>query len=82
MNFKELRISYNNNWPERSDFPIEAEFKAILKDHNDSPGLHVARLKSSDDTNFHIYLGFLLDALDMLPMRPDLAFEQLWQFRA
>ena len=37
------------------------------------------KAKISDDHKFQSYLGYMLDALDMLPMRPDLAFDHLWK---
>ena len=42
-------------------------------------GLVSVPLQFSSNHQFQFYLGYLIDALDMLPMRPDLAFEHIWK---
>jgi hypothetical protein len=80
INAKKLRIEYNNNWPLKELFPVEKELTKLLKDNciYNNP-LKVAHLSYSEERKFHFYLGFLIDALDMLPLRPDLAFDHLWK---
>ena len=33
MNTRQLRVNYNNTWPEKFEFPIEKEFLALLEDN-------------------------------------------------
>ena len=79
MDTKKLRIEYNNKWPDKFLFPIEEKFLEILKSSGLSQALVVSKLKKSEEYQFQFYLGYLLDALDMLPLRPDLSFDHLWK---
>jgi len=79
VNTKQLRVKYHNGWPAKFDFPAEQKFAAKLQAAGLAQGLVVVPLEFSDDHQFQFYLGYLIDALDMLPMRPDLAFEHIWK---
>lgn len=79
MNTRELRIQCNNEWPTKIHFPAEKEFIEQLKKHNLQQALSVAQLGVSEQYEFQFYLGYLIDALEMLPLRPDLAFDHLWK---
>lgn len=79
MNFSEQRIKLNNSWPNRWNFPIEDDFIKLLKKENISQVFVPVELSFSDNTEFQIFLSHFLDSLDMLPMRPDLAFENIWK---
>jgi hypothetical protein len=75
---KTLRIDYNNQWPAAFKFPIEQRLLEHLKKLNRACPLVPAQLRHSVDNDFHLMLSSLLDALDMLPLRPDRAFESVW----
>lgn len=79
MDTKKLRINYHNEWPNKFYFPAELKFIKKMKDSGLSQGLMPIPLQYSDEYKFQFYLGYLIDALDMLPMRPDLAFEHIWK---
>ena len=79
MDTKLLRLKYHNDWPKRFQFPAEEAFDALMHERGIVRTLVPANLALSDDHTFQSYLGFIIDALDMLPMRPDLAFEHLWK---
>lgn len=79
MNTKQLRVDYNNKWPEKFNFPMENEFSDLLRKNGVTKTLIPVDLKMSKVYAFQFYLGYLLDALDMLPMRPDLAFDHVWK---
>jgi len=79
MNTRQLRVEYNNKWPESFNFPIENEFSALLEEADLKQTIIPVPLNLSEEHKFQFYLGYLLDALDMLPMRPDLAFDHLWK---
>jgi hypothetical protein len=79
MNTKQLRIKYNNEWPDSFDFPAEKKFLKLLKSKGLAQALVASDLKFSDTYQFQFYLGYLIDALDMLPKRPDLAFDHVWK---
>lgn len=75
---KALRIEYHNRWPATFKFPIEEKLLSHLADINIASALLPAPLAHSTDPGLHLMLSSLLDALDMLPLRPDRAFESLW----
>ena len=79
MSTRKLRVEYNNKWPEVFNFPIEEKFISLLQKKEINKVFIPATLNNSDEYKFQFYLGYLLDALDMLPMRPDLAFEHIWK---
>jgi len=79
MNTRQLRVEYNNKWPKTFNFPIENKFLKILENKGIQQVLTPALLNESEEYQFQFYLGYLLDALDMLPMRPDLAFDHVWK---
>ncbi|MDD2895465.1 MAG: hypothetical protein PHG81_05535 [Aliarcobacter sp.] len=78
MNTQQLRVKYNNEWPNKFLFDVEKQ----LTDKLNNLGLkviNVVKLKENDDNNFQTYLGYLIDSLDMLPLRPDFAFDNIWK---
>ncbi|HIF9169555.1 TPA: hypothetical protein ACX6PO_002281 [Photobacterium damselae] len=79
MNTRQLRVDYNNKWPEKFEFPIEREFLALLEENGIAQALTPVKLNLSEEYQFQFYLGYLLDAIDMLPLRPDLAFDHVWK---
>lgn len=79
MDTKELRIKYNNEWPEIFYFPKEQEFIDSLSAKNLDQAIKPCNLNQSNDAEFQNYLSYLIDSLDMLPKRPDLAFDNLWK---
>lgn len=79
MDSKQLRVKYHNEWPERFSFPAEKKFTAKMKAAGLAQGLVAVALQFSNHHQFQHYLGYLIDALDMLPMRPDLAFDHIWK---
>lgn len=79
MDTHQLRVKYNNEWPNRFMFPIEEKFATLLESKNLNQVLHITPLNESNEHQFQFYLGYLIDALDMLPMRPDLAFDHIWK---
>lgn len=79
MNTRELRVKYNNEWPRKFNFPVEETFLQRVKEKKLDQIFFTAPLSYSDQKDFQNYLGYLLDALDMLPNRPDLAFDNIWK---
>lgn len=75
---KDLRIQYLNEWPVRFLFPAEKKLLSHLKDLNLATPFVPAKLRNSSSREFHLMLSSLLDALDMLPLRPDRSFECIW----
>ncbi|WP_147328132.1 hypothetical protein [Duganella sp. BJB476] len=76
---KQLRISYNNEWPIKFLFPVEQQLKKLLDDHNLQQAFIPAKLNLSSDQEFHSLLGHFLEGLDQLPFRPDAAFDAIWK---
>lgn len=79
MNTKELRVNYNNEWPKKFNFPVEETFLQRVKEKKLDQIFFPVSLSYSEVWEFQYYLGYLLDALDMLPNRPDLAFDHIWK---
>lgn len=79
MDTKKLRIEYNNEWPKSFDFPVEEAFLERLQSKGLQQALLSCDLSYSGEYQFQFYLGYLIDALDMLPKRPDLAFDHVWK---
>jgi hypothetical protein len=77
-NTKNLRLDYHNEWPATFHFPIELKFLGRLGRMNIAQPLRLVPLVQSSHAEFHMMLSSLLDALDMLPLRPDRAFESIW----
>lgn len=79
MDTKQLRVKYHNDWPTRFPFPAEQKFLAKMKSSGLSQGLAAVPLDYAENHKFQFYLAYLIDAMDMLPMRPDLAFDHIWK---
>jgi len=79
VNTRELRVKYNNEWPKKFNFPVEDSFLQRVEEKKLDQVFFPAPLSYSDIWEFQYYLGYLLDALDMLPNRPDLAFDHIWK---
>lgn len=79
MDTKQLRVNYQNKWPNIFSFPAENLFIERIQSAGITKVFEPAQLEYCDTYQFQFYLGYLLDALDMLPMRPDLAFENIWK---
>lgn len=77
------RTQLNNDWPNISPdqkyFECEIEFKKLLESKNIDQLFKPAQLNFLDDYKFQMLLAHILDSLDMLPLRPDLAFDNLWK---
>ncbi|ENR5961852.1 hypothetical protein ACEWL9_003839 [Enterobacter hormaechei] len=76
---KEQRVNFNNSWPKKTLFPAE---KALI-DKMTKAGINQifipAKLNNSSDQYFHDLLSHYLEALDQLPLRPDIAFDCVWK---
>ncbi|MFD1139015.1 hypothetical protein [Paenibacillus sp. PDC88] len=81
--FSSMRVEYYNNWIEpKTDsktlkFPAEilyAERLELLKTSTFEP----QKFEESEDPETHMIVSYLMDTIDSLPGRPDLAFEKLW----
>lgn len=78
LDYKELRINHNNSWPNVTvNYPCEAELETLIKDKG-FPFTSFKFLKI-EEKFFQKNLSYLLDALDNLPLRPDLAFDNIWK---
>lgn len=76
---KKLRISLNNTWPKETLFPIEVLLKERMAENNIEQIFLPAQLKNSNNTEFHNLLRHYLEALNQLPLRPDIAFDCIWK---
>jgi len=72
---REARIASHNGWPVITKTKAETDFSDLL---DANPGLQVLipyPFDGIDDNDFHRHLGMLIDGLEMLPKRPDHAFD-------
>ncbi|PRD13957.1 hypothetical protein [Pantoea coffeiphila] len=76
---KDQRVDLNNNWPKKSLFPAEKYLIDKMKTCEVDIVFQPAKLKYSDDQDFHNMLSHYLEALDQLPLRPDIAFDCIWK---
>lgn len=80
MTTRELRVKLNNEWPMiNHEFHAEAAFKKLLAENDNINIFLPAKLNYCEDYDFQFYLSFNLDALEMIPNRPDLAFDNIWK---
>lgn len=76
---KEMRVSYNNDWPEKKLFPVEELLNLNLKRNNIQQIFIPAKLGYCSEQYFHTLLSHYLDGIDQLPLRPDIAFDSIWK---
>lgn len=73
---RDLRIRSHNVWPVRALSQAEREFSRLVEEL--TPTLFLAPFQFSNgnaDPDFHRHLGMLIDSMEMLPSRPDHAFD-------
>ncbi len=73
---REARLKAHNNWPRVQYSQAERDFDRMLDTL--TPSIVVTPypfLDGNADEGFHRHLGMLIDALEMLPTRPDHAFD-------
>lgn len=74
MNYAKERIKAHNNWPEKRPFKAEQAFEDALKRFDGVPFKPVA-LADNENPEYQRCVGHLLDALEAMPRRPDIAFD-------
>lgn len=87
--YKNLRIERVNSWKPRLEnnnydflFPIEFDFLKRIKEKLSNNKLKLfAPLKYPYelDKDYHIYISYLIESLDVLPLKMDLAFDFSWK---
>lgn len=73
---RDTRIKSHNAWPLITVSHAEREFSELID--RLSPGLFLSPYQFTDgnvSSDFHRHLGMLIDSLEMLPSRPDHAFD-------
>ena len=75
--FKELRIEYINKWPNCELFKAEKEYLQRYRKCNVQFKPYCYEFNENRDYN--ILVSNVMDALDNMPARPDLAFEFYWK---
>lgn len=73
------RTKFNNEWPAIFLFPAEQSLKQRLAKHNFISIFFPAQLQHSTDHSYQTLLSHSIDALDLLPLRPDFSFDQIWK---
>lgn len=81
---RRLRYQAIANWAEagvlapRPVFPVEQAFADRLS-KLDSPFFRPVALPYSDERAYNTQVSYIVDALDLLPKRPDVAFDSVWK---
>lgn len=73
---RDLRIKSHNVWPVHTPSQAEREFTKLVDEL--TPSLFLSPFQFSnenEDPDFHRHLGMLIDSMEMLPSRPDHAFD-------
>jgi len=76
---KQQRVDLNNQWPKMSLFPAEKSLIDKMDELDITQVFQPAKLKHSENQDFHNMLSHYLEALDQLPLRPDIAFDCIWK---
>ncbi|PGN04328.1 hypothetical protein [Priestia megaterium] len=82
--FYKSRLEYNNKWPNKilnndSCTNLQENFLQLLKKHNMNQLFSPLKLKDIDNPVINVTVSYIIDALDQLPQRPDIAFDQIWR---
>lgn len=78
MEFKEKRVEYINNWPTKYSFKKEEEYKERYISCTNKYSAY-SNFIVDNDKSYNIVISNVMDSLDQLPERPDLAFEFYWK---
>lgn len=87
--FKKLRIDRVNSWKPKLDednydylFPIELDFLRRIKEKLSDNDLNLFTPLTYPyelDKDYHIYISYFIESLDVLPLKMDLAFDFSWK---
>lgn len=76
---KQQRLDHFNKWPEAQEFPAEIIFKNRIKQFSTKDLFFPFQIPITKNSDIHISVSYLLDAVDSLPIRPDHAFDWTWR---
>jgi hypothetical protein len=76
---KRQRLQILNSWPTKNQFEIEKVFSNKLKTLNIQESFRPVNFNYSNEKYFQRSVAYILDSLDFLPNRPDLAFDFIWR---
>ena len=76
---KRQRIEIVNSWPTKNQFEIEKVFTKKLKTLSIQESFRPVNFNYSNEKYFQRSVAYILDSLDFLPNRPDLAFDFIWR---
>ena len=89
LKFKQLRIDRVNTWKPRLKiedydylFPIELEFVKRIENKLTSRGLRIftpLTYPYNLDKDYHVYISYLIECLDVMPLKIDLSFDFSWK---
>lgn len=77
MEFKTRRIQYINDWPNVELFDAEKEY--LEKYSSCKINFETYSYKVYEDKDYNIVISNIMDAIDNMPARPDIAFEFFWK---
>lgn len=76
---KRQRIEIVNSWPTKKQFEIEKVFSRKLETLDIKESFRPVQFNYSNEKYFQRSVAYILDSLDFLPHRPDLAFDFIWR---
>ncbi|MGO7861644.1 hypothetical protein ACC676_08535 [Rhizobium ruizarguesonis] len=71
MDFKRERVRAHNRWPDKIFFKAEEIFNARLEEFGVDQLFTPLQISESDDRDYQLCVGHLIDGLEALPLRPD-----------
>lgn len=77
MEYKIKRIQYINSWPNVEPFDAEKEY--LEKYHACENNFRTYKYLADQDKDYNIVISNIMDAIDNMPKRPDIAFEFYWK---
>ncbi|OVE68231.1 hypothetical protein CCS79_09960 [Clostridium diolis] len=83
---KNLRIKYFQDWkvflgktPGKLIFPIEEEYMKRIGENSKYDYFKPFKFKYCEDDHYHRVLSNMIDALEFLPLRPEVSFDFIWK---
>lgn len=82
--FYKSRLEYNNIWPNKtlnnsSCTDLQKNFLQLLEKESIVQLFSPLKFKDIDNPVINVAVSYIIDALDQLPLRPDIAFDQIWR---
>lgn len=79
IEYKKLRVQAIKDWPNNKRFEVENQFLERVERLPGRVTFIPFPFDYLEDNTYNLLLSLFLDALEFLPMRPDLSFDFIWR---